>query len=296
MQDQVIPADTSSFPKSHPGYRSITLNSSGDADTSALAGIPLVEEIALAISFGGLAHAVMMVTPVDLEDFVYGFALAEGVIEARPDILDLHWHCPEGDILTWQVDVTLTARRQQAYRQDRRQRLGATGCGLCGVDSLERALPELEKLPPADLPPLDALGAWRSRIDELRPVGSVTGALHGVWLLPKDLHSDTPAIVREDIGRHNALDKLVGHSLRESISLYQRTLIISSRCSLELVQKAVRAGLSTLISLASPSTLAVASAQRYGLTLIHLPRHGSPRVFSHAAHTITDMESGAHHE
>lgn len=242
------------------------------------ASVLLIKETALAISYGEINHAVMMVTPEHLEDFIYGFSFSEGVINHIDQILDMEW-VPVNDTAI-HANVTLNNRQQDHFRQQKRQRQGATGCGLCGVESLQAALPELPPLRPAPLPSTTQLNSLRDNLGNHQSLGHLAGAIHGALLLSPD---GTPLACREDIGRHNALDKLLGYALRQRINLHGHAVVMSSRCSTELIQKAVRAGVSTLIHLASPSTLAVSQARQYGLNLIHLPRHSGPRLYAGAA-------------
>lgn len=239
----------------------------------------LITELPLAINYNGLAHAVMMVTPQDLEDFLFGFSLSEGIIQHASDLLD--WHL-EPHILTdgrsaLNADVQLSARQLAQFKQERQFRRGATGCGICGTESLSLALPELPKLSNAPLPDAEQLLHWRDHFGQWQILGRQAGAIHAALLLSPEGEA---LFCREDIGRHNALDKLIGHSLRTRRSLQGHAALMSSRCSTELIQKAVRAGLSTLIHLASPSDLAVQLARHYGLNLIHLPRHSGPRLYA----------------
>ncbi|MGH8463743.1 MAG: formate dehydrogenase accessory sulfurtransferase FdhD, partial [Pseudomonas sp.] len=162
-------------------------------------------------------------------------------------------------------------------KNQRRQLAGTSGCGLCGVEALEQALPELDVLPGAPLPPVQWLDGLRQRIDAFQPLGQHCGAVHAALFMN---NQGELLLGREDIGRHNALDKLIGALLRQHISLEGGLAIVTSRCSLELIQKVLRAGIQTLVSLSSPTGLALQWARRHNLNLIHLPTHSAPRVFS----------------
>lgn len=252
-----------------------------DMSTQRVSQVDLVTESPLAISYNGIAHAVMMVTPQDIEDFLFGFSLSEGIIQSREEIRD--WQldsaplCDGRQALT--ADIQLSPRQLMQFKQSRQVRRGATGCGICGTESLSAALPALAPLPVSTLPDPQRLMHWREHFGDWQTLGNQVGALHGALLLSPTAEG---LFCREDIGRHNALDKLIGHSLRTGRSLHQHAVLMSSRCSTELIQKAVRAGLSTLIHLASPSDLAVQLARHYGLNLIHLPRHSGPRLYAAA--------------
>ncbi|NLQ18356.1 formate dehydrogenase accessory sulfurtransferase FdhD [Marinomonas sp. M1K-6] len=239
----------------------------------------LVEETPVAISVNGITHAVMMATPIQLDAFVIGFARSEGMIEQLSDIRDIEIHPAhtQPDITSVAIELTLSPRQFAQFKQKRQSHLGATGCGLCGVESLSQAIPALPKLPPSRLINAAALPTLRSLLSDYQQLGNITGAIHAALLLSPE---GDPIVCMEDIGRHNALDKVIGYALQQKINLHNHSVLMSSRCSTELVQKAVRVGLSHLIHLASPSTLAVKLAQYYGLTLIHLPKQDAPRIFA----------------
>jgi FdhD protein len=234
----------------------------------------LAEEVALAIAYNGINQAVMLVSPTDLEDFIVGFSLGSGVIASPDDIYDLKLSS-RGSAISAEVEIA--SRAFWNLKNQRRQLAGTSGCGLCGVEALEQALPELNVLPGAPLPPAHWLDGLRQRIDAFQPLGQHCGAVHAALFM-----NDQGELLlgREDIGRHNALDKLIGALLRQRISLDGGLAIVTSRCSLELIQKVLRAGIQTLVSLSSPTGLALQWARRHNLNLIHLPKHSAPRVFS----------------
>lgn len=143
---------------------------------------------------------------------------------------------------------------------------------MCGVEALEQALPELAELPGAPLPPAHWLAGLRERIDAFQPLGQHCGAVHAALFM--DRHGEL-LLGREDIGRHNALDKLIGALLRQGIDSQGGIAIVTSRCSLELIQKVLRAGIQTLVSLSAPTGLALQWARKHNLNLIHLPKHST---------------------
>jgi FdhD protein len=242
----------------------------------------LVEEMPLAISINDISYAVMMVTPVNLEAFVIGFARSEGIIEHINDIRDIAVQLTQTppDIDCIAINLELSPRRFAQFKKRRQTHLGATGCGLCGIESLTQAIPILPKLQPSQAIKEASLIALRPRLGEYQILGNKTGAVHAALLISPE---GEPILCMEDIGRHNALDKVIGYALQQNINLHNYSVLMSSRCSTELIQKAVRVGLSRLIHLASPSTLAVKLAQHYGLTLIHLPKQDAPRLFASSA-------------
>ncbi|WNW12446.1 formate dehydrogenase accessory sulfurtransferase FdhD [Pseudomonas sp. DTU_2021_1001937_2_SI_NGA_ILE_001] len=243
---------------------------------SAAAETALAEEVALAIAYNGISQAVMLVSPSDLEDFIVGFSLGSGIIASPDEIYDFRL---SGCGSSMQAEVEIASRAFWALKEHRRQLTGTTGCGLCGVEAVEQALPELQVLPATALPPAHWLDGLRQRISDFQPLGRHSGAVHAALFM-----NDQGELLlsREDIGRHNALDKLIGALVRQGIPLAGGVAVVTSRCSLELIQKALRAGLQTLVSLSAPTGLALQWARRHNLNLIHLPQHSAPRVYSPA--------------
>ncbi|MCV4274176.1 formate dehydrogenase accessory sulfurtransferase FdhD [Pseudomonas capsici] len=236
----------------------------------------LAEEVALAIAYNGISQAVMLVSPTDLEDFIVGFSLGSGIIASADEIYDFKL---SGCGSAMQAEVEIASRAFWNLKQQRRQLAGTSGCGLCGVEAVEQALPELNVLPGAPVPPAEWLHGLRQRIGEFQPLGQHCGAVHAALFMD---NNGQLLLGREDIGRHNALDKLIGALIRQNIALTGGIAIVTSRCSLELIQKVLRAGIQTLVSLSSPTGLALQWARRHNLNLIHLPQHSAPRVYSPA--------------
>lgn len=232
----------------------------------------LPEETAVALVFNGTTQAVMMATPLDLEDFAYGFALTEGI--ARPGEIESVEPVPLSQgvelriWLTPQVGARLNARR--------RAMLGPVGCGLCGIDSLTEALREPAQVAPGHLrlTPAQVLAAIRS-LPAGQHLHAATRAVHaaGFWI-PEGL-----VALREDVGRHNALDKLAGHLGRGSPR--EGAVVITSRVSIDIVQKVAAIGAGLLIAVSAPTTAAVDLAERVGITLIASARNGRFEVFTH---------------
>lgn len=258
-------------PPEPTGYQYAELDGDARVEDAALA-----EECALAISYNGISYAVMMVSPSALEDFVAGFSLSSAVVQSIDDIYDIQ---VEGEGIALHAEVDIGNRAFWSLKEQRRNLAGTTGCGLCGVEALEQALPELRSLEPAPLPPAEHFIDLRQRINEAQELARRSGALHAALFVDAD---GALRLCREDIGRHNALDKLIGALLRQGLDPRAGFAVVTSRCSLELIHKAVRAGLSTLVSLSAPTTLTVEWARRHHLNLIHLPHHSAPRVYSPA--------------
>ncbi|MEK1941307.1 MAG: formate dehydrogenase accessory sulfurtransferase FdhD [Pseudomonas sp.] len=245
-----------------------------ELEHSVAAPAELAEEVALAIAFNGISQAVMLVSPNDLEDFVIGFSLGSGIVESIDEIYDLKL---SGCGSARQAEVQISSRAFWNLKQQRRQMTGTSGCGLCGVEAVEQALPQLAALTQAPLPPASWLAGLRERINDFQPLGQHCGAVHAALFMN---NQGELLLGREDIGRHNALDKLIGALTRQQISTTGGLALVTSRCSLELIQKVLRAGITTLVSLSAPTGLAVQWARRHNLNLIHLPHKNAPRVYS----------------
>lgn len=263
-------APFSTAPSASQDYAYATLEG-GEPGCAALA-----DEVALAIVYNGISQAVMLVSPRDLEDFVVGFSLASGIVPSLEDIYDISLQAC-GD--AWQAQVEISSRAFWALKDHRRQLAGTSGCGLCGVEAVDQALPALPVLAQAPLPPIAWLDGLRQRIAELQPMGKHSGAVHAAAFMNRE---GELLLAREDIGRHNALDKLIGALQRERIETTGGLVVMTSRCSLELIQKMLRAGIQTLVSFSSPTGLACQWARQHRLNLIHLPHHSAPRVYSPA--------------
>ncbi|GAB7533747.1 formate dehydrogenase accessory sulfurtransferase FdhD [Pseudomonas sp. 3A(2025)] len=259
-----------SVPVASQSYQYANLDGSQTGETA------LAEEVALAIAYNGISQAVMLVSPTDLEDFIVGFSLGSGIIASPDEIYDFKL---SGCGSAMQAEVDIASRAFWALKEHRRQLTGTTGCGLCGVEAVEQALPKLAVLPGAPLPPVEWLDGLRQRISAFQPLGRHSGAVHAALFM--DAQGEL-LMGREDIGRHNALDKLIGALIRQGIPLAGGVAVVTSRCSLELIQKALRAGIQTLVSLSSPTGLALQWARSHNLNLIHLPQHSAPRVYSPA--------------
>ena len=246
----------------------------------------LVNETPVAVTVNGLSHAVMMVTNQHLTDFAYGFACSERLIDEPNQIRDIHICTAPNlasfsgfDIAPLTLDIELSPRQLSRYKQRQVQRLGNSGCGLCGNETLAQAFPPLPTLPPSPLPSAELLSQWRELLPHYQTLGQQMGGLHCALLISPQ---GEVVAAREDIGRHNALDKVIGYGLTQLGDLTGHHVLMSSRCSTELVQKAVLAGLAGLVHLASPSQLAVAQARKSRLALIHLTKYDGPRVYSPA--------------
>ncbi len=262
------------------GYRSTAYEKRADSLEQAHAD--LVEEVPLSLSINDIAYAVIMMTPVNVEEFALGYALSEGIILQHQDVRDIEIqpYTSPLNIESIQINLIISSRRFSEFKSKRKIHLGASGCGLCGIESLDQAFPSLTPLDQSKCLPSETLFTLRKQLNQAQQLGQKTGALHAALLLSEQ--GDT-IVCMEDIGRHNCLDKIIGYAAQQGIRLHNHSVVMSSRCSTELIQKAVRAGLSNLIHLASPSHLAAELANQYGLTLIHLPKQDKPRFFAPTA-------------
>jgi len=231
-------------------------------------------EVPIAISFLGIGYAVMMATPCDMEDFAVGFARSERLIDDAADVIGIEIREGEGGVL---LGIELAAERHDRVLQRVRHRVGESSCGLCGIENLEQALRPLPKLlAPAAIAPAAIFRALEA-IRAHQPLNAETGAVHAAaWC---DAGGEVIA-AREDVGRHNAFDKLVGHCLREGSDMAAGFVLLTARCSYELVEKAALAGVPLLATISAPTSLAITRAKEAGLTLIALARPDSVLVMT----------------
>jgi FdhD protein len=243
-------------------------------DKAVLATRLLANEVPVAIEFNGEVYAVMMLTPSDLEDFAIGFALSERIITRASDIARIDVREGTRGI---GVDVRLEKEHSARLAERRRSLPGQSGCGICGLTSIEEALPRLAKLtaPPHVTPA--ALFAALQALPAKQTLNKVTGAVHAASFCTAKGEIVT---VREDVGRHNAFDKITGHLARSNTDPTAGFALLTSRCSYELVQKAVLARIPMLVTISAPTELAVAIAKETDLTLIALARADSVLVFN----------------
>lgn len=250
----------------------------------------LAVEAAIALVINGIHYAVLMASPSDLEYLALGFLYSEGLIQHSGELLD--WKIthltPESNLTgfidqrfdemttlqmleqqlqdydAYIVELTLSQRRHQQIQFQRRQLSGRTGCGMCGMTGLSQALPDLSAYhregSTYSKPPLDTLLDIREQIVNAQQTHQLTGAVHAAATLYKGQLK-----LFEDVGRHNALDKLIGWQLRHKLQL--DLVVMTSRLSIELVQKAIRCRLPWLVGISAPTSTAVKVAQRYGLGL-----------------------------
>ncbi len=245
----------------------------GFRHTSAAGSAPVRRDIAVeapvALEVNGIGLAVMMASPADLEDFAVGFALAEGLIERIADVRSLGVAEVDNG---WIVRLDVAGDRGARTMERMRTRVTESACGLCGMESLAalaRPLPRVAR--PLALT-LAAVDRALAGLAGLQALGRRTGASHAAALCEAD---GTVVLVREDVGRHNALDKLIGAAMRGEVVMADRFALMTSRLSFELVEKAVRAGLGGLAAISAPTSLALERAEAAGLPVVAALRDGS---------------------
>ncbi|MBV1690798.1 formate dehydrogenase accessory sulfurtransferase FdhD [Novosphingobium sp. G106] len=237
----------------------------------------LVPEAPVALEFNGLSYAVMMATPADLADFALGFALSEGLAGSAADLTDLALAEVEHG---WIVRATLSGVGVEQLTERVRARVAESSCGLCGIENLEALT---KPLPPvathAALEP-QAIFAALAGLETRQPLQQATGAAHAAAWAD---NAGAIGLVREDVGRHNALDKLIGALAKDGKPLAPGFVLSTARCSYEIVEKTVRAGGTTLVTVSLPTTMAVDRAQAAGLSLWSLARGDSALLVNDGA-------------
>jgi FdhD protein len=256
-----------------PTFRAIEAVCASDGEGTS---ISVAEEVPVAFRYNGFPYAVMMASPADLHDFVVGFSLTEGVVDGLADIDEIEIVQTIEGI---RADVSLTGTGLHRYLAGRRIRRlsGNTSCGLCGVEDLADAAPRNCRVASAAPLDPDVIGATIEALRARQPLSRTTRGAHAAaWI------SRQGAIlaVREDVGRHNALDKLIGARLQKSTELVDGFCLITSRCSFEMVQKAAMAGIGILVSISAPTAFAIRIAQAAGLMLYALAQDGTPMLFA----------------
>lgn len=226
----------------------------------------IAEEVPVAIECNGLGYAVLMASPDDLLDLGYGFALTERLIDGAGDMLDAEVHAVEQGMV---LRLTLSRRVSDRMSDRIRHRTTDSACGLCGVESLEQALRPLPPRSARWAGTDDAIFAALGAIEEAQPLGVATRAVHAAAACTD---AGLIRLVREDVGRHNAFDKLIGAMLREQIAWDGGFALLTSRCSYELVEKAALSDCPLLATISAPTALALARAREAGLELRVLAR------------------------
>lgn len=239
------------------------------------------EEVPIALSYGGSTHAVMMATPDDLEDFAVGFSLAEGIIRSAAEILSVD-PIAAGDGIDLQI--MLKDSTAEALTLRRRRMAGPVGCGLCGIESIEQATREVPHVWDGGfrLTALELAKAM-AHLGDAQALNRETRAVHGAGFY---IPGEGLVAMREDVGRHNALDKLVGAILLGGWEPAEGVVVVTSRLSVEMVQKAAILGSCMLAAISAPTALAIRTASQAGMTLIGIVRGNDFEIFTRADRLI----------
>ncbi|MDB5678513.1 formate dehydrogenase accessory sulfurtransferase FdhD [Sphingomonas bacterium] len=223
-------------------------------------------ETPVALEFNGIGYAVLMATPADLHDLATGFSLSERLVDRAEDILDIDEHRMSEGIV---VRVTLAANVADRVLDRVRHRASDSSCGLCGIENLEQAVRPLPSIRTKWRGNDSAIFRALAELDSAQPLNHATRAVHGAALCSEQ---GEVRLVREDVGRHNAFDKLIGAMLRTHVSWEGGFALLTSRCSYELVEKAVLSGCPMLATISAPTSLAMDHAAAAGLPLRVLAR------------------------
>lgn len=233
----------------------------------------LADEVPVALVYNGISHVVMMATPKDLEAFALGFSLSEGIIDSPAEIFGM-------DVMPGcngiEVQIELSSRRFMGLKEQRRAMAGRTGCGVCGVEQLEQIGKPIAPLPFTQTFALENLDKALRQLKNYQPVGQKTGCTHAAaWIAPEGELSGGC----EDVGRHVALDKLLGYRSRQGWQ--QGAVLVSSRASYEMVQKSALCGVEILFAVSAATRLAVEVAERSNLTLVGFSKPGRATIYTH---------------
>ncbi len=246
------------------------------AAAATRAGRPVPEEVPIALSYGGTTHAVMMGSPGDFEDFAIGFSVTEGIVGAVDEIESIAVQDLGAGI---DIQIRLKDRANSRFEARRRRLAGPVGCGLCGIESIDEAMRTVNSVAAGRM----ALGASEvadavRQLSALQPLHRQTGAVHAAGF---HLPGEGVILAREDVGRHNALDKLAGALLRREIDGRKGAVVVTSRLSVEMVQKTAAIGAPILLAVSAPTALAIRTADQSGMTLVALVRGDEFDIFTH---------------
>ncbi|MCF8197124.1 MAG: formate dehydrogenase accessory sulfurtransferase FdhD [Sulfuritalea sp.] len=234
----------------------------------------LAEEKPVAFEYNGISHAVMLATPADLEDLAMGFSLSEGVVARRQDIFDIGYTESDAGIT---LHIEIASEDFVRLKAHRRSLAGRTGCGLCGAESLDQVMRDLPPLPAMETFSLDALYEGIRRLPAQQVLQQATGATHAACVVDS---VGNIGHVREDIGRHNALDKTLGALARDDGVVADKAIVITSRASFEMVQKAATSGIGTLAAVSAPTEAAVRLAEKLNVALVGFLRHENCVIYT----------------
>ncbi len=236
----------------------------------------VTEEFPVALVYHGVPHVVMLATPADLEDYAVGFTVSEGLVGNPAEIQSIE---VERGAESIEVRIGIAGERFSELLRRRRNLTGRSGCGLCGAETVEEAIrPPVQVAKGPTVTSAD-LHAALIQLESLQPINSRTGSIHAAaWVVPgKGIQ-----FVREDVGRHNELDKVIGALVRSGSDVTAGYAVITSRASFEMVQKAAAAGITFMVAVSAPTALAIRMAEQTGLTLVGFARHDQHVVYANS--------------
>lgn len=234
----------------------------------------VIEETPVAIVYNRIPHVVMMATPKDLEDFALGFSITEELIPSRHDLLDVRVEKYSQGV---ELNVTVTESCETVIAGRTRRLAGRTGCGICGADSIAAVVRPVHRVPEGTPISPAAINRAFKELGDYQVLNRASGAVHAAGWAARD---GSILLAREDVGRHNALDKLVGTVLRADLDTAEGFVVVTSRASFEMVQKAALLGAPLLAAISGPTGLAVRLATEAGLTLVGFARGDRLTVYS----------------
>ena len=249
----------------------------------------VAEEVPVALLYNGAPHVVMMCTPADLEDFARGFSVTEDIVAGAGEILGVQiTELPEYG--GYEIDIRVPEARAERLGDRQRNLQGRTGCGLCGAQTIAGAIRPVRHVPAGSSLGLAAVRRALEGLRKQQPLNAATGATHAAaWATPDGLI----VAAREDVGRHNALDKLIGHLLMHRQDLSRGFVLITSRASYEMVQKAASVGMSIVVAISAPTAYAIRLAEESGITLIGFARGDRQVIYSCPGRILSHGRSSA---
>lgn len=262
-------------PQAHPAYESVKAERHEGPNTVACEDL-VAAETAIALSYNGTAHAVMMATPADLEDFAIGFSVTEGIVKRRSEIFAIEVKPVAEGI---ELNIEIEAARHRALDRKRRILTGSVGCGICGAESIAHAIRRSPAVPRTLKLNDDAIHRALAELPGAQAINRATGAAHGAAWFNRQGEIQ---LLREDVGRHNALDKLIGAMLQNGRGFDDGAVLMTSRASHEIVQKAAVVGIQALVALSAPTSLAIKAAARMRIGLIAFARGNRHSVYTGA--------------
>jgi FdhD protein len=238
----------------------------------------VTEEVPVALVYHGVPHVVMLASPADLEDYAVGFTVSEGL--ANPGEIQSVEVVRAAESI--EVRIGIAGERFSELLRRRRNLTGRSGCGLCGAETVEEAIrPPVQVAQGLTVMSAD-MHAALVQLESLQPINARTGSIHAAaWVLPGQGVNKGIQFVREDVGRHNALDKVIGALVRSGTDVASGYAVITSRASFEMVQKAAAAGITFMVAVSAPTALAIRMAEQTGLTLVGFARRDQHVVYAH---------------